>query len=390
MSILLFVTLRCNLACKYCYVYEVTGRREYRLTGLDMPLDTAKRAVEFLFENSGNNRKLTIWFFGGEPTYHKDFINFTRELKRYAERLADKYNKEVSFGMTTNGVLLAGDKYAKFVAENFESISLSLDGIREHHDTFRVFRNSAGSWKLVVRGAKNLLKYGVKNLNFNDEYSPETVKYLSRDIRFLYELGEGKASIATEFAYEAKWTDEAYQILDRELEKAVDYAVEVLDKNCEIIHWNVLSHVAKVLFGLPYPDNQRCGLGQGFVAIAPDGKIYRCQRAIFRDKPIGDVWRGFNEERYRLWREYSRRKYFDKYNCWKCPFSVGCFLGCLYANLDVTGDMFKPAPSYCRIRRIWSKHAPKYFMSAKEHRCENKVVEWIRSLGLQEGSPLCP
>ena len=57
----------CNLRCKYCFADEGAyhARREF------MSLEVAKKAIDFLIENSGNRKILETDFFGGEPRVHE-------------------------------------------------------------------------------------------------------------------------------------------------------------------------------------------------------------------------------------------------------------------------------------------------------------------------------
>ncbi|RPJ06222.1 MAG: 4Fe-4S cluster-binding domain-containing protein, partial [Deltaproteobacteria bacterium] len=54
----LCVTLRCNLACTYCYVTKNCAT---------MSLPTARRAIDFVFRHAPSDSNIEIGFFGGEP-----------------------------------------------------------------------------------------------------------------------------------------------------------------------------------------------------------------------------------------------------------------------------------------------------------------------------------
>ena len=53
----------CNLRCSYCFADEGAYHSEREF----MSEQTAKRAIDFLIENSGNRKVLEVDFFGGEP-----------------------------------------------------------------------------------------------------------------------------------------------------------------------------------------------------------------------------------------------------------------------------------------------------------------------------------
>lgn len=62
-TLTLNVTHACNLGCRYCYV---TGK-EANGSSLLMSGNTAKKAVDFMFDQFPGMRSLRIGFFGGEP-----------------------------------------------------------------------------------------------------------------------------------------------------------------------------------------------------------------------------------------------------------------------------------------------------------------------------------
>ena len=69
-------------AAEYCFASTGdfgTGRKL-------MPVDVAKRAIDFVIERSGKRRNIEIDFFGGEPLMAMDTVkatvDYARELKK--------------------------------------------------------------------------------------------------------------------------------------------------------------------------------------------------------------------------------------------------------------------------------------------------------------------
>ena len=62
-ALCLHVAHTCNLNCSYCFASQGKYHGERAL----MSLETGKRALDFLIENSGTRRNLEVDFFGGEP-----------------------------------------------------------------------------------------------------------------------------------------------------------------------------------------------------------------------------------------------------------------------------------------------------------------------------------
>lgn len=54
----LYLTLRCNLSCDYCYISKNPAR---------ISLTTAQRAVGLIFQHAPSIDNIEIGFFGGEP-----------------------------------------------------------------------------------------------------------------------------------------------------------------------------------------------------------------------------------------------------------------------------------------------------------------------------------
>ncbi len=143
------LTHQCNLACEYCIFgkhYEQTRQQ----SSTPMSLDTAKRAVaRFL---SHKPKEATIGFYGGEP-----LLEFERmkEIVAFAEQLAADNGVELRFNVTTNGTLLSEEKIHYLVAHKF-AVMISLDGNKESHDRYRVFKNTGhpeqrrGSFDVVI------------------------------------------------------------------------------------------------------------------------------------------------------------------------------------------------------------------------------------------------
>ena len=65
MKYVLCITLKCNLACQYCYI----AKRNFT-----MPLQKAIEVVDFIFKNNPSEEKRIINFSGGEPLLEFDLV----------------------------------------------------------------------------------------------------------------------------------------------------------------------------------------------------------------------------------------------------------------------------------------------------------------------------
>ena len=136
-------TLTCNAKCKHCGSNAESKKYENELS-----TEEIKNAFKQIAEDMDAS-KILINVTGGEPLVREDLF----EVMEYA-------TNELGFkwGMTTNGILLNDKNIKKLKKSNMETISISIDGLEETHDSFR---GVPGSYKIITNNIKKL-----KDANF--------------------------------------------------------------------------------------------------------------------------------------------------------------------------------------------------------------------------------
>lgn len=143
-GITLQITQQCNMRCKYC-IYSGNYISRKHSTEV-MSLETAKKAIDFLIGHSSGMNEVTLGFYGGEPLLHFDLLK-----KCYEYALAQADGKLLLPNITTNGTLFDNENLKFFNEHNF-SVSLSLDGPEEIHDSNRVFAATGkGSFGTILK-----------------------------------------------------------------------------------------------------------------------------------------------------------------------------------------------------------------------------------------------
>jgi uncharacterized protein len=96
------VTDSCNLRCDYC-IYS-GGYQFHRSRGpRNIPIETAKAAVDFYLSHRKGANNVSIGFYGGEPLLNFDVIKKCCEYAREEEK-HNGQDRSLEFSITTNGL----------------------------------------------------------------------------------------------------------------------------------------------------------------------------------------------------------------------------------------------------------------------------------------------
>lgn len=144
---------RCNLACRYCYLYAGPDRtwRDRPAAASPAVLDrTAARIAEHAATHG--LREISLVLHGGEP-----LLAGARRLGVFATLVRDRVPAGcvVHATVQTNATLLT-DARVTTLARHGIRVGLSLDGGLPSHNTLRTDHAGRPSWPSAVRGARLL------------------------------------------------------------------------------------------------------------------------------------------------------------------------------------------------------------------------------------------
>ncbi|MGW4243653.1 FxsB family cyclophane-forming radical SAM/SPASM peptide maturase [Nocardia sp. NPDC004722] len=144
----------CNLACDYCYVYEMADQ-SWRAKPRAMSRDTFDGACRMIAQHAAMHAvpAVDLVFHGGEP-----LLAGSSELEYFARTARHMLEPDVQvrLGIQTNGVLIDEDVLRICDRWNIK-IGVSLDGGRAEHDRHRLDRRGQGSYDRVAAGLERLL-----------------------------------------------------------------------------------------------------------------------------------------------------------------------------------------------------------------------------------------
>ena len=334
-----WVTSECDLRCKYCFVYKLNENQPHG----KMTKETAEQLIQFANENLQQDG--SIWFFGAEP-----FCNF--DIIRYIVETSQASGHKWRFGATTNCTLLTEEIVQWLKKYNF-GFNCSIDGLKDSHNTNRIYPDGSGSWDDAWRGLSLIRKYINPTPQIRWTVTPSTTKGLADGIKILVE--EYKlTSIAVDMVYEAEWTPTDLAILKHQLEIFKDYYAKWMQQGIPVFSM-FIRDANSAITQQERKWCSRCGLGQGSVGVDYDGTLYPCHRFIDSHKiKIGDIYQGFNSTRTDWMEQWGKAAPYCEtpQKCLQCNYKKACTGGCIAVNYDVFGITHANPEAFCTIKQL--------------------------------------
>lgn len=331
MNYIIHLTEDCNLNCRYCY--------EKNKSQDEIPFEYIKRIID----NESNNVEgySVITFYGGEPLIKKNLIKDTIEYVK-----THKTKKKFYYGITTNGILL-DDEFLKYMSKNnFINVAYSFDGIEEAHNLNRVSHNGEGTYKMVYKNAKKLLKY-FKGAVAMCVITKNNIKYLAESVKHLIDIGFFRINIL--FDYSGNWKDEDLTEIKKQCTDVGQVYYEMMAQEKDILI-PLFDEKIKTHIQTGYNCNNDCNLGIRSVNVGVDGKYYPCTQFVKNPKyVIGNVKDGIDiEARAKL----LERAHKEIDTCKSCSINKRCKHTCACKNYVITNEIDKLSPLVCEIERI--------------------------------------
>lgn len=317
----IILTEACNLNCSYCY--------EKRKTPEVMTQETVKKSVDFVFDNSNNQKKLSFIWFGGEPLLNFEQAKFGI---LYAKDRAQKENKVLDQLIITNGTIW-NDDIERFFKDNSDvRIQLSWDGMPEFQDITR------GQHEKVEKTLSRLIMMD-NHLTAHVQVVPTMVPKLFENVTYIANLMKDKARIVLRHIPEVEgWMEDG--VLEK-LREQLYLCYKTFDDK--------ISKVAECEFGLQ--SNGLCGAGKNFGTFVPNGDIYACHRFYFnknRDFKVGSLNEGFiHSSKTEILEEYDVDSVMGCSECDACELCDRC----IASNFGENFDLLMPTDENCEVNK---------------------------------------
>jgi His-Xaa-Ser system radical SAM maturase HxsB len=369
---IMVVTLRCNQKCVYCHA----SSRPMSAKGMDMSMETATKAVDFIFQSP--SPKLSIEFQGGEPLANFETV---KHIVGYAKKKAS--GRELLMTIVTNLSLMDKEKL-RFLINNDVGICTSIDGPKFLHDKNRPNGyDPAVKWIRIIqdeyrtRGIRNRrinalptitresLRYPIEIV---DEY--RRLGFRGIHLRFINKLGFGTRG---DIDYPAEEYIEFWK-------KAMDHILDMNRKGTyfeERLSTVILTKIFKTepnYLDLRSP----CGAAIGQLTYGHDGKVYSCDEG----RMLGDelFMLGRLEDGYRKIIESGcpivSASINDSQYCELCVYKPYCGI-CPVCNYAEQGSLVAVVPStrHCRIYMACFDYI---FEKLQSKETREILLSWIR------------
>jgi len=322
----IWVTLRCNFRCKYCYV-----KSKY----IDKDLDTyvADNIIKFICNNLLPNQELIINFHGGEPTLNYSIIKYI------IKNINNKITNKTTYGITTNGSLLTNEMI-NFLGNNFTyNLSVSLDGKEDTNNLNRIcLANNENLYSQILINAKKLLEIN-KRTRIRMTLQKNTINKLYENIIFFIK-NDFKVIVPVADYFSNEWTDDDFKTIKEQLHLVKDF-----------IKINGITDVEIYNISNQFYSLGQCTAGESYYNIDVFGDIYPCTHLIgLDDLKIGNVYNGVNLIKINEIKEINREMVQE---CKDCELYRYCLsTRCLLVNYVTTGDYYKPNLVHCNMLNI--------------------------------------
>lgn len=300
-SYTIYPTTGCNARCYYCF--------EQGTKHITMSSQTAEDAVAYIVSHCGEDKRVHITWFGGEPTLATNRID---QICNGLRKNGIEYHSD----MVTNGYLLdSGIVQRASELWNLYHVQISVDGTEVNNNYIKNFINPSNNpYRRVLDNIELLIE-----------------KKIHVSIRMNFDIGN-----YTDFADLVKEVSEKYN-----KSRFVDiYATPVLGEHMnregKVIHgnddWLIQKNVelndiarkagiSKPIHGLP--SLAFCGCSaedDSYTVIGADGSLARCLELFDGENAVGTITEGVkNKQLLQSWKQIA-----DFEKCVKCTYFPMC------------------------------------------------------------------
>jgi uncharacterized protein len=362
------LTSDCNLRCTYCwndhgkysngrFLKAQTEKPPKDSRCVQMPVETALKAVDVLVKSRGKDRDLVVDFYGGEPLLNLETLMAT---VNYCRENQPAWKVNFHFLLATNGTLLTPAIAAELLEKGVQ-IAVSIDGPKAIHDKNRPFVNHEGSFDAILSNLERMPESVMKRLVGRTTVTPfftdmiklyEHLKDLGFERIEIFESEDACHKISPNQESSFFSTDENYKLLYEAYEKLASRYIDDVISGKLNYSKTFFNRFFKLMQRLYYNHEVSggCPAAKGQIAVAIDGRIYPCTSFLgINEFELGHVNRGIDTNKYKRFIDKTNKRFeLCQSNC--DLFSLCRSTGsCLNINYFFNGDPAIPHKKSCAL-----------------------------------------
>jgi radical SAM protein with 4Fe4S-binding SPASM domain len=332
------ITLRCDLACRHC------GSRAGRERSEEL---TTAEALDLVGQMADLGVK-EVTLIGGEAYLREDWTEIARSVRAHGMQCT----------ITTGGRGLSPERARAAKDAGVQSVSVSIDGLRDTHDALR---GVTGSFDSAIAAMHNLQEVGIPvaaNTQVNRLSLPEIESIF--DVLAAERIHGWQVQLTVAMGRAADETSlllEPYQVLDL-MPRLARLKVRADAQKIRIWPGNNIGyfgpHESALRSFMPNKHSGSCGAGRMTLGLEANGDVKGCPSlptadyvgGNIRDHSLRDIW-----ERAAPLRFTRERTVDDLWGfCRSCYYAEACLAGCSWTTHVLFG---KPGNNpFCHHRAL--------------------------------------
>ena len=322
------MTNQCNLKCKYCYEQNINKES---MTN-EMSVENIYSTIEFM-KKIGQKHCIDnffVTFHGGEPLLHFNGIKIFVKCMEQDDFFS---KKKVSFGMTSNGVVLS-DEMTKFIGEYIDDFSLSVDGTREIHNSMRIDSHGYGSFEAIEIATKKILK-AKPDTKARMTVNSNSIGKFSECLSAVIDMGFHEIVPVIDL-WDKGWNETNVKLIEK-------YNNALLSRSSDNIL--VEPFIKKEI------KKKRCSGGENNYCVTTDGNIYPCVVCVGDDKyRYGNVSGEIDEKVVQFVEECKHVIIDECQGCTNYDYCNG--VRCVFLNEKYSGKTDQVIPMACFLEQL--------------------------------------
>lgn len=327
-KIVILLTDKCNLRCRYCYLDYGNYENKECLSNISVSDVTGILDVIYRRFPEGIGY---IQFFGGEPLIAYGEI---KEIVRYIKETCREQGCELpKYGLVSNGLLL-DEKKMNFFDENHVEVMISMDGDAAIHDAVRFGINRTSTFEKIAENVCTLTK--THKLFFEMTLNrTHILAYRDGIVREWLDTLKSLGFAAGNVGIIEMSKDPALDLLPEDFPvfqkieaDIIDYFFKEFDKPDAMYHIDIFRVLMRLL--RKQTNAYSCGAGISQLTVSTDGKILPCPKyaGLGFDMEISDTAWDNSRIAEVVWNEYKT----GCQGCWARQLCIGYCYSLKYRN----------------------------------------------------------